>query len=64
MAFEKEKQVIEAITEKHADVPVRPDFSAPAANLLAHRCQTMNVAVPLVVRRFMERAHGPRPASN
>lgn len=64
MAFDQEKQRIEAIVEKHADVTVRPEFSAPAASLLEHRCRTMNVAVPLVIRRFMDRAHGPRPASN
>lgn len=62
MAFENEKQRIDAIVEKHADVPVSPDFSAPAARLLAHRCRTMKIAVPLVVRRFMDRAEGPRPS--
>jgi hypothetical protein len=58
--YERERGQIEAIADKHGDVPVIPEFAAPAARLIIRRCATLRISPPLVIRRFQDRAEGPK----
>jgi hypothetical protein len=60
MAYEQERANIEAVADKHSHVPVIPEFSAPVARLILRRCATLKISPPLVVRRFQDRAEGPK----
>jgi hypothetical protein len=58
--YEQERGQIEAVAEKHGHVPVVPEFSAPVARLIVRRCATLRISPPLVIRRFQDRAEGPK----
>ena len=60
MAYEQERAAILQIVDKHSSVPVRPEFSTPAARLIVRRCETLKRKPPLVIQRFLDRADGPQ----
>jgi len=60
MAYEQEREGIAQIVDKHSSVPVRPEFSSPAARLIVRRCQTLRRKPPLAIQRFLDRADGPK----
>jgi hypothetical protein len=59
VAYETERTNLEAVVDKHASVPVIPEFSAPVASRIVSRCRTLNISPPLVIQRFEDRAKEP-----
>jgi hypothetical protein len=55
MAYEQERASILQIVNAHSSVPVRPEFSTPAARLIIRRCATLKRKPPMVIQRFMDR---------
>jgi hypothetical protein len=60
MAFEAERGRILQIADQHSSVPVRPEFSTPAARAIVRRCEEIKRKPPMVIQRFMDRANGPK----
>jgi hypothetical protein len=60
MAFEAERGSIAQIVDRHSSVPVRAEFSTPAARLIVRRCEVLKRRPPLVIQRFLDRVDGPR----
>jgi hypothetical protein len=59
MAFEKERETIAQIVEKHAKAPLTPAHSAPVARSIARHAEQLKIKPPLAIRRFMDRLDGP-----
>jgi hypothetical protein len=53
-----ELDALDKVVDAHSDFPVEPDFSKGWARSISRRCETLQIKVPLVIRRFMDRAIG------